>query len=38
MFLDKIVATKRQEVALLKEKVTIGEMEKQIASLSPSWL
>jgi indole-3-glycerol phosphate synthase len=35
MFLDKIVATKQQEVALLKEKVTIGEMEKQIASLSP---
>ncbi|WP_284640214.1 indole-3-glycerol phosphate synthase TrpC [Paenibacillus silviterrae] len=35
MFLDKIVATKQQEVALLKEKVTIGEMEKQIASLPP---
>ncbi len=35
MFLDRIVATKREEVALLKESVTIAEMEKQIAGLAP---
>ncbi|MFE5317184.1 indole-3-glycerol phosphate synthase TrpC [Paenibacillus sp. NPDC056579] len=37
MFLDKIVATKQHEVAALKEKITIAEMERQIASL-PSCL
>lgn len=35
MFLDKIVATKLQEVAILKEKITIAEMERQIASMLP---
>ncbi|WP_010495131.1 indole-3-glycerol phosphate synthase TrpC [Paenibacillus elgii] len=35
MFLDRIVATKRQEVASLKERITIAEMEKTIAGLAP---
>jgi indole-3-glycerol phosphate synthase len=35
MFLDKIVATKHQEVAALKERVTIASMEKEIARLQP---
>jgi len=35
MFLDKIVATKQQEVALLKEQLTIADMGKLIASLPP---
>lgn len=35
MFLDKIVATKRHEVAALEQTVTIAEMERQIASMSP---
>ncbi|MEC0207731.1 indole-3-glycerol phosphate synthase TrpC [Paenibacillus ehimensis] len=35
MFLDRIVATKRQEVASLKEQITIDEMEKTIAGLAP---
>ncbi|GLI07237.1 indole-3-glycerol phosphate synthase [Paenibacillus tyrfis] len=35
MFLDRIVATKRQEVASLKERITIAEMEKTIAGLTP---
>lgn len=35
MFLDKIVATKQQEVAMLKEKVTLAEMERAIAELPP---
>jgi indole-3-glycerol phosphate synthase len=35
MFLNKIVVTKQQEVALLKEQLTIAEMEKKIASLPP---
>lgn len=33
MFLDKIVATKQQEVSALKSRITIAEMEKGIASL-----
>ncbi|NHN28715.1 indole-3-glycerol phosphate synthase TrpC [Paenibacillus agricola] len=33
MFLDKIVDTKQQEVALLKEKRTLADLEKTIASL-----
>jgi indole-3-glycerol phosphate synthase len=33
MFLEKIVATKKNEVALLKEKLTLGSMEKIIASM-----
>ncbi|MEK3915021.1 indole-3-glycerol phosphate synthase TrpC [Paenibacillus sp. FSL H7-0331] len=37
MFLDKIVATKHKEIALLKENQTIAGMEKQIALL-PSCL
>lgn len=35
MFLDRIVATKREEVALLKESASIAEMERQIAGLAP---
>jgi len=33
MFLDKIVATKHEEVAQLKQSTTIAEMEKRIAGL-----
>ncbi|WP_281886950.1 indole-3-glycerol phosphate synthase TrpC [Paenibacillus sp. YYML68] len=33
MFLDRIVATKQQEVAALKETVTIAELERQIADM-----
>lgn len=33
MFLDRIVITKKQEVELLKESVTIAAMEKRIAEL-----
>lgn len=33
MFLDKIVATKQQEVAELKQRLTIAQMEKAIAAL-----
>lgn len=33
MFLDKIVATKQQEVAELKQRITIAEMERRIAGL-----
>jgi len=36
MFLDKIVATKREEVAQLKERTTIAEMERAIASMPPT--
>ncbi|CAG7611591.1 Indole-3-glycerol phosphate synthase [Paenibacillus solanacearum] len=35
MFLDKIVVTKQQEVAELKERLTIAEMEIAIADLPP---
>lgn len=35
MFLDKIVATKVQEVAALKQTMTIAQMEQRIASLPP---
>lgn len=35
MFLDQIVATKKQEVAAFKESMTIAEMEKRIAQLAP---
>jgi indole-3-glycerol phosphate synthase len=33
MFLDRIVATKHEEVALLKQSTTISEMERKIAKL-----
>ncbi|MFD0680911.1 MULTISPECIES: indole-3-glycerol phosphate synthase TrpC [unclassified Paenibacillus] len=33
MFLDKIVATKQQEVAALKSRISLSEMEQGIASL-----
>ncbi|MCR8634474.1 indole-3-glycerol phosphate synthase TrpC [Paenibacillus radicis (ex Xue et al. 2023)] len=33
MFLDKIVATKQQEVAALKSRISLSEMEQDIASL-----
>ncbi|TDF99353.1 indole-3-glycerol phosphate synthase TrpC [Paenibacillus piri] len=33
MFLDKIVATKQQEVAALKSRISLSDMEKQIMSL-----
>lgn len=33
MFLDKIVAVKKQEVALLKERTSIGELERIISSM-----
>jgi indole-3-glycerol phosphate synthase len=33
MFLDKIVATKQQEVAALKSRISLAEMEKGIAAL-----
>ncbi|GAA4843815.1 indole-3-glycerol phosphate synthase TrpC [Paenibacillus vulneris] len=35
MFLDKIVATKVQEVEALKQTVTIAQMEQRIAALPP---
>jgi indole-3-glycerol phosphate synthase len=35
MFLDKIVETKKQEVARLQEQLTIAEMEKRITALPP---
>jgi indole-3-glycerol phosphate synthase len=35
MFLDKIVATKRQEVAALKERLTVAEAERTIADMAP---
>lgn len=36
MFLDKIVVTKREEVAQLKERTTIAEMERGIAAMPPT--
>ncbi|UQZ81913.1 Indole-3-glycerol phosphate synthase [Paenibacillus konkukensis] len=36
MFLDKIVATKHKEVADLKEKISLTQLEREIAELAPT--